>query len=86
MFTAGLKRVINKCPLGISAVIRRGPPSFGFFNSMKAGKNVMRIRGGVTTNIMIPVKPTENLQTTKALIEEKGDTCDGEVMESKVPE
>jgi hypothetical protein len=56
MFATELKCVINKCPLGSSATILRGPPSFGFFNSMKAGKNVMRIRAGVTTNMIIAVR------------------------------
>jgi len=34
---------------GILLIIIRGPPSFGFFSSRRAGKNVMRIRMGVAT-------------------------------------
>ena len=38
---------------GIPVVISRGPLSFGFFSSIKAGKNVRRMSAGVVTIIMI---------------------------------
>jgi hypothetical protein len=53
MFAMDMKRVMHRFISGISAVIRRGPLSFGFFSSIKAGKNVIRMRAGVVTIIMI---------------------------------
>jgi hypothetical protein len=53
MFAMGMKRVVNMFISGISAVIIRGPPSFGLFSSIKAGKNMIRISASVVIVIMI---------------------------------
>ena len=43
MFAKDMKRAMRGFISGIFAVIIRGPPSFGFFSSMKAGKNVIKM-------------------------------------------
>ena len=39
--------------LSVFAVISLGPSSFGFLSSINAGKNVIRRRMGVATNIIM---------------------------------
>ena len=53
MFAMEMKRVISMFISGISVVINRGPPSFGLFSSMKAGKNVIRISARAVVVIVI---------------------------------
>jgi len=43
MFAMRMKRVVSMFISEISDVIIRGPPSFGLFSSIKAGKNIIRI-------------------------------------------
>jgi hypothetical protein len=42
MFAKDMKRAMRGFISGIFAVIIRGPPSFGFFSSMKAGRNALK--------------------------------------------
>jgi hypothetical protein len=53
MFTMELKGFIRQLTPGNSAVIILGPPSFGVFSSIKAGKNMIRISTRVVIIIVI---------------------------------
>ena len=53
MFVMGVNRVIRMFYSEFSMGIIRGPWSFGFFSSIKAGRNMRRISVGVVTIIIM---------------------------------
>ena len=53
MFVMGMDRVIRVVSSDFSMAIIRGPWSFGFFSSIKAGRNMRRISVGVVTIIIM---------------------------------
>ena len=52
MFVMGMDRVIRVVSSDFSMAIIRGPWSFGFFSSIKAGRNMRRISVGVVAMLM----------------------------------